>query len=503
MVASTDFSPERDFIDRKLSSIGSELTDEDDTVIDLISNSGCTGWGFDGYSDLKVWQNDTEDSEDVEDFGFSVDLSLSGQPNDDTSILGTSMKVRIQGEFLKEDDEYSDINYEVLEANFNSFDDCDDYEGAMYVQKILFGSPGTGKSYDVIDIAKNSLKIEFQETSKILSNTVKTVFHPEYTYSDFMGKLLPLTNGGNVIYKYYPGHFLKALGIAYKNLLQNPDNSNCLLVIDELNRGNASAIFGSAFQLLDRDDDGWSTYELDISDMELVALLNEMDFSAKVNNDFSLQVEGNRFDLFIEKLINKYSSDEDKNDEITLIKLLEQRKIKIPPNLSIIATINTSDESIYYLDSAFKRRWDWQHYPAPNYKNEFSVPDAIKEAKLILSDNSKKDWYKYILGVNEFIKIYHQDLRKIEDKLIGWWFIKPINGQVKLQQVRDKLMFYLWDSVFARNKQLLIKYIEDKLGKKGGDIITFSDFLLCTEDLLEQWVSVLDVILFEKNEINF
>lgn len=369
----------------------------------------------------------------------------------------------------------------------------------MYVQKILFGSPGTGKSYDVIDIAKNDLEIEFQERAKILSNTVKTVFHPEYTYSDFMGKLLPLTNGGNVVYKYYPGHFLKALGIAYKNLLQNPESRNCLLIIDELNRGNAAAIFGSAFQLLDRNDDGWSTYELDISDMELVALLNEMGFSANVNNDFSLQVDGTRFDIFIKQLINKSSSEEEKT---VLMKLLEQRKIKIPPNLSIIATINTSDESIYYLDSAFKRRWDWQHYPAPNYKNKFSVPPAIKEAKLILSDDSEEDWYQYILGVNEFIKIYHQDLRKIEDKLIGWWFIKPIDGQVKLEQVQDKLMFYLWDSVFARNKQLLIKYIEDKLDKKGGDIVTFSDFLLCTEDLLEQWVDILDERKLKKNEID-
>ncbi|MEB3220142.1 MAG: restriction endonuclease [Nostocales cyanobacterium 94392] len=368
----------------------------------------------------------------------------------------------------------------------------------MYVQKIIFGSPGTGKSYAIVDIAKNRLEIEFQETAKILSNTVKTVFHPEYNYFDFMGKLLPLTNGGSVIYKYYPGDFLKALGIAYKNLLENVNSSNCLLVIDELNRGNAAAIFGSVFQLLDRNDDGWSTYELDISDMELVALFNVMGHKANVNNDFSVQVDGSRLEFFIKQLVDKYSSDTGKT---ALIKLLEQRKIKIPPNLSIIATINTSDESIYYLDSAFKRRWDWQHYPSPNYKSKFTVPPIVKEANLILPNDLTKPWYKYILGINEFIKSYHQDIRRIEDKQIGWWFIKPINGQVTLEQVKDKLMFYLWDSVFARNKQLLIKYIEDELDKNHGDIVTFSDFLLYTEDLLEQWSSSLKQKTLEQNEL--
>ena len=87
------------------------------------------------------------------------------------------------------------------------------------IQKILFGSPGTGKSYQVGEIAQRSLGIKWNQRSKSLENTIKTVFHPEYTYSDFMGKLLPLTDEkGNVIYKFYPGHFLQALGMAYKEI---------------------------------------------------------------------------------------------------------------------------------------------------------------------------------------------------------------------------------------------------------------------------------------------
>lgn len=96
------------------------------------------------------------------------------------------------------------------------------------IQKILFGSPGTGKSYQIRKIAENQLGIE-SDLNNTLLNTVKAVFHPEYTYSDFMGKLLPLSNGTSVVYKYYAGHFLQALGMAYSGLIDN-NGKNYLLV---------------------------------------------------------------------------------------------------------------------------------------------------------------------------------------------------------------------------------------------------------------------------------
>jgi hypothetical protein len=184
------------------------------------------------------------------------------------------------------------------------------------IQKILFGSPGTGKSYRIKkEIIPNQLNITNQ------SNIITTVFHPEYTYGDFMGKLMPLTDDEQkVSYKHYTGHFLKALGRAYKNIIsahrdyrddvlnryktkigksnqQNftPDEKNELeslynsgkkllpknvvLVIDELNRGNSAAIFGTVFQLLDRAKDGWSEYEITISKLETIGLLEETGFS--------------------------------------------------------------------------------------------------------------------------------------------------------------------------------------------------------------------------------
>ncbi|NMF62973.1 restriction endonuclease [Brasilonema octagenarum UFV-E1] len=355
------------------------------------------------------------------------------------------------------------------------------------IQKIIFGSPGTGKSYKIREIAEEELLIGFDEANKTLSNTVKTVFHPEYTYSDFMGKLLPLTYGGSIVYKYYPGHFLKALGMAYRSLVDGKEE-NYLLVIDELNRGNAAAIFGSVFQLLDREEDGWSTYEVDISEMELVGLFDAMGYKANVSNDGVIQINGTNLEYF-SKILEQNFKDNSNQNGLRLFNNLQSRKINIPSNLSIIATINTSDESIYYLDSAFKRRWDWEYVDAPSKANMSSktIPDAVRYTNLPLSDAKILDWYRCIVGVNEFIKSHSYSIRRIEDKLISWWFIKPKYGEVTLEQVQDKLMFYLWDGVFARNKQLLTEFIRDKLNKKNISLVTFTDFLIYTIDLLEYW----------------
>lgn len=326
------------------------------------------------------------------------------------------------------------------------------------IQKILFGSPGTGKSYQVREIAKNELLIPFDEDTKTLKNTIKTVFHPEYTYADFMGKLLPLTQNGSIIYKFYPGHFLRILGMAYKALIDGSDE-NFLLVIDELNRGNAAAIFGTVFQLLDRESDGWSSYEVIISDMELFGLLKEMHFNPVIQDENFLikpnltKSNTSTLDDFFEnqavdalKKGNFYGT--------RVFNLLKNRRINIPNNLSIIATINTSDESIYYLDSAFKRRWDWEYVRSPS-ETFHGYPSELENVKLIVNNEEKELWINYIIGINKFIKSNHQSIRRIEDKQIGWWFIKPENELVELQQVKDKLMFYLWDSVFVRDKKPL------------------------------------------------
>lgn len=374
------------------------------------------------------------------------------------------------------------------------------------IQKILFGSPGTGKSYQVREIAKDELRIPFDENTKTLRNTIKTVFHPEYTYADFMGKLLPLTQNGSIIYKFYPGHFLRILGMAYKALIDG-SNENFLLVIDELNRGNAAAIFGTVFQLLDRESDGWSSYEVDISDMELFGLLEVMGLKPiiQANGSIIKITDDNDAEIQFEKYLDNKSNRLNGNNSngVRVCSLLKQKRINIPNNLSIIATINTSDESIYYLDSAFKRRWDWEYVNSPSgkFKAEDIHPN-FQAVYLTINDQPKGKWAYYIIGINEFIKSNYQFVRRIEDKQIGWWFIKPEDGKVEIQQVRDKLMFYLWDSVFTRDK----KPLESLLSNESNSIklTQYSDFLDLIDDFMDKIYKIGDAnYIDDYSDINF
>ena len=355
------------------------------------------------------------------------------------------------------------------------------------IQKILFGSPGTGKSYQVREIAKNELLIPFDEDTKTLRNTIKTVFHPEYTYADFMGKLLPLTQNGSIIYKFYPGHFLRILGMAYKALIDGNDE-NFLLVIDELNQGNAAAIFGTVFQLLDRESDGWSSYEVDISDMELFGLLEAMRLNPIIQQNGSIEIDdGGARRSYKNYLENKASQLNGNNSSGSRVcNLLKQSRINIPSNLSIIATINTSDESIYYLDSAFKRRWNWDYFAPPSGRfSEKDVPDDLYILKLNIGDQAKGYWKYYVVGINEFIKSNYQSIRRIEDKQIGWWFIRiESEDGIELQQIKDKLMFYLWDSVFARDKKPLEKFLSNE--NESINLTQYSDFLALTVEFMDK-----------------
>ncbi|WP_199302810.1 restriction endonuclease [Oscillatoria sp. FACHB-1406] len=354
------------------------------------------------------------------------------------------------------------------------------------IQKILFGSPGTGKSYRIDrEIIPKDLKID--ETINPES-IIKTVFHPEYTYGDFMGKLVPITKGRSVRYKFYEGHFLKALSQAYKNILshyiaptkskelkelsdKNKDfeinrareiacnqASNVALVIDEINRGNSSAIFGTVFQLLDRDDSGWSSYGINITEIELSTLLSLIGVEEKA-------LEGDQFEYKFpgeSDWVKNYTTFQNRVDGLKLN--LKDRKIWLPPNLSIIATMNTSDNSIYFMDSAFKRRWDWEFVDWDDSK----PPTPTYGEHGILTE---EQWKKLIRNFNSFIKTHHASIRGIEDKQVGYFFIKQPVTSAKIQ---NKLMFFAWDSVFNRDK----KPLADLLGVKRDQLVTFGDFTL-------------------------
>ncbi len=279
-----------------------------------------------------------------------------------------------------------------------------------------------------------------------------------------MGKLVPITRSGKVEYNYYEGHFLRALSQAYKNIYRAYDKEgnkisepdNVALVIDEINRGNSSAIFGTIFQLLDREDDGWSSYGINITAIEFIKLLEligtKFGYDDRGNiNDYKLPPHDGVAKL--ETLQKKI--------EFLRFKLVE-KAIQIPPNLSILATMNTSDNSIYFMDSAFKRRWNWEFV---NWDD--SNPPAATYGKG--GTLEEDDWRKLIKNLNSFIKSHHASVRGIEDKQIGYYFIKQ---PVTTEQIQNKLMFFLWDSVFNRDKKPLV----DLLEVTRDELVTFGDF---------------------------
>ncbi len=365
------------------------------------------------------------------------------------------------------------------------------------IQKILFGSPGTGKSHEIKNVIARELGVEV--TSE---NYIPTVFHPEYTYGDFMGKLMPFTNdSGKVEYLFYRGHFLKALAQAYKNIIltyidkteisktatknvttqetNELDNSkdavqrtkpkNVLLVIDEINRGNSAAIFGTVFQLLDRESNGWSTYPISISDLEFKGLLQEMSFLHKKTYDEKGNKDEEKFYFNNKKLDDLKKWLEYQSwifDEIGEPNLAKERKIKIPSNLSIVATMNTSDNSIYFMDSAFKRRWDWEFIEIEDNAQR----TALVNRRISLYGQDKGEWCVFVDKLNSFIRGNYKVIRKIEDKQVGYRFINELT--ITEIEIKNKLMFFIWDSVFNSNKKPLV----DLLEVPESELVTFGQF---------------------------
>lgn len=372
----------------------------------------------------------------------------------------------------------------------------------MPIQKILFGSPGTGKSYRIKTKIAQQANVD---TSS--SNYISTVFHPEYTYGDFIGKLVPLTKGSKVEYNFYTGHFIKALGKAYKNLIEakieydkelkdvlenykkrisksrqedfsdeekselqeeyskiKKHPKNVILVIDELNRGNSAAIFGIVFQLLDRSQSGWSEYPIMISDIEKIGLLNEIGLEEYMKGDEKkYEYEGkNVSKVEFDKYQNWIFEDLSQKEMITL----DKNQIKIPNNLSIVATMNTSDNSIYFMDNAFKRRWDWEFVNIED-DNQRSV---VASRRINLYGEDCCAWNDFVDKLNGFIRSHYKTVRKIEDKQIGYFFINE--QEINQEHIKNKLMFFVWDSVFNTNR----KPLTDLLEMNERDLVTFGQF---------------------------
>lgn len=355
------------------------------------------------------------------------------------------------------------------------------------IQEIIFGNPGTGKSHSIDADLLPELGIDDE------ADVIKTVFHPEYTYGDFMGKLLPTTENQQVRYDFYPGHLLIAMGRAIKHLIEadatGVEPQHVALVIDEINRGNSAAIFGTAFQLLDRRDDGFSAYQINLSKLEfdaLVAMLepikkdyfNDSGELAESGRDWIAFDESNplhrgkkqqKLTLPHDELPQEHILVREKHLKVSGIDL-KNRKVRLPRNLSIIGTMNTSDNSIYLMDSAFKRRWgwrfvDWEDRPLP----------PVNHPTL-----DEPHWKRLVRNLNYFLKEHHLVIRGIEDKQVGYYFIKTWSGPdgyVTSDDVRNKLMFFVWDSVFQRDKRPLLSLINEGGAEvTQAELVTFGDF---------------------------
>ena len=324
-------------------------------------------------------------------------------------------------------------------------------DNTLTKQKIFFGAPGTGKSFKVNEAVQNQ-------------QVFRTTFHPDYDYAQFVGAYKPKKEGEKITYSFVPQVFAKAYAAAWKLYLAAGNASTAenqvYLVIEEINRGNCAQIFGDIFQLLDRNGNGFSDYSIDI----------DSDFADWLKKDSKdgLQTFWNNYTGF------SYEKDGKVTHPVS------ETKIALPPNLNILATMNTSDQSLFPMDSAFKRRFDWEYVPI-NYEKA--------EADFIVGDASFN--FKWL----DFLKKVNADIYKVtqsEDKQMGEFFIKPKNKDyITLDEFRSKVLFYLWDSVYK--DELDSKLVFHFAYPEKGPDVTFqrlfnSDFV----EILKKMLANLD-----------
>ncbi len=288
---------------------------------------------------------------------------------------------------------------------------------SLSLQQIFYGAPGTGKSHTINE-----------ETKK--SDVIRTTFHPDTDYSTFVGSYKPTTkevdlrdlsghkvmeNGvivkeDRIVYEFVAQSFLQA----YVNAWTKYDNGDKqYLVIEEINRGNCAQIFGDLFQLLDRNDYGFSDYPI------------------KADADMKRQLQKTFAGLSIVQK-DKVNAMYEGKDIVSQV--LNGDILLLPNNLYIWATMNTSDQSLFPIDSAFKRRWDWTYMPISNAEKDW----------IIEVDGSKYDWWHFLEKINEKIG----STTNSEDKKLGYFFCKAQDGVISAKTFVGKVIFYLWNDVF-------------------------------------------------------
>ena len=333
------------------------------------------------------------------------------------------------------------------------------------LQQIYFGAPGTGKSHTIDGIVNED-------------NSIRTTFHPDSDYATFVGAYKPTMENvkmstilgeevgyvkakeghpgteQKIVYKYVPQAFLKAYVNAWNCYSPNQDNPY-FLVIEEINRGNCAQIFGDLFQLLDRNNQGASSYSIEADDDIRKFLLEDEKGFKGLSEDQKDIIKGfklHKDNGYIEELGDK---------------ILSGTKLLLPPNFRIWATMNTSDQSLFPIDSAFKRRWDWKYIPIdykPNDKNgsplnwQFKIKDEVYS------------WGKFLELINPII----DKITLSPDKQMGYFFAKAVNkGVISEETFLNKVLSYLWTDVF---KDYDISAYEIFKNNKENRSFRFTDF---------------------------
>ena len=295
-------------------------------------------------------------------------------------------------------------------------------------QIIFYGVPGSGKSHKIKQKLETGYNIPEEKQDIFVE---RTVFHPEYTNADFIGQIMPKLVQGKTDFIFKPGPFTSIL----KKALHD-SQSRYVLIIEEINRGNAAAIFGELFQLLDRIDD----------ESKLTYHENELNFYGKGWSEY----------FVMNSEINNYIRDSDdsfdgKALDLNGIHFSANTGIRLPPNLSILATMNTSDQNVFTLDNAFQRRWDMKLI-----ENVFGGTEEEKYQKGAFVDTARTiTWEQFQQTINIRIGRISEEagLSSMEDKRIGCWFIKAVkqgDGSYIIPKdlFAEKVLKYLWDDAF-------------------------------------------------------
>lgn len=308
----------------------------------------------------------------------------------------------------------------------------------IVLQRIYFGAPGGGKSH----------KVKYDVIGKDNPNSITTTFHPDSDYSSFVGSYKPFKgDDGKITYDFVPQVFAKAYVNAWKLYFNEVcKDKEYYLDIEEINRGNCAQIFGDLFQLLDRKA-GFSEYPINV----------DGDFANYLKKELG-ETQG-----YKEIIGGDFSN------------------ILLPSNLHIVATMNTSDQSLFPMDSAFKRRWEWEYVPISFDNTE------IAEAKIIIDKDHKYNWKDFVVAVNDKIL---SDLES-SDKQLGPWFAKPKCGIIERDQFVSKVMFYLLTDAYKDMNLSDEKFYFEDLFKNDGNskLVHFIETGLKINNIVQQKVT--------------